>query len=116
METIETVRTPYPLRLAAVVFFLLIASAVTTTAYTRDAPLAVSYVCAQGDRFTVEYREDHARLRHGTGIFVLGKESADEGSRYSDGNLTLWTNGETATLAPDGPTSRGLCVAKEQNV
>lgn len=113
MNTIETVRTPYPLRLAGLALVLLVASALTTTAYTRDAPVAVTYVCEQGDRFTVEHRESHARLRHGTGIFVLGKEDADNGSLYSDGKLTLWTNGEQATLEPSGPTSRGLCVSAD---
>lgn len=115
MNNIETVRTPYPLRFAGFALFLLVASALTTTAYTRDAPMAVTYVCAQGDRFTVEYRENHARLRHGTGIFVLGKEDADDGTRYSDGSLILWTSGAKATLEPSGPTSRGPCVSADHS-
>lgn len=115
MNTVETMRTPFPLRIAGLALFLLLASALTTTAYTRDASMTVTYVCAQGDRFSVEYRENHARLRHGTGIFVLGKEDVDNRARYSDGYLTLWTNGEKATLEPSGPTSRGLCVSTDHS-
>lgn len=116
MNSLQNTRAPYPFRIAGVALFLLVTSALTTTAYTSDAPMPVTYVCAQGDRFTVEYHGQHARLRHGTGVFVLSKEAATDGSRYSDGRLMLWTHGEEATLEPGGPTSRGVCIADEQRV
>lgn len=100
---------PRKIRVLAAGVMLLVAGALAGTAYTRDASAVVAYNCEDGDRFTVEYRQGHVRLRHGTGVFLLGKDESSPDIRFSDGHLILHTSDQSATLEPSGPSPRGIC-------
>src|SRR5574340_1319995 len=65
----------------------------------------VRYVCPDGERFSVEYKRSHARLRNGSGVFSL---TADGGasSRYSDGSLTLSPHDGGVLLQRAGQNTR----------
>lgn len=113
MEDTRILFTP-PSRSRLVLTGLLIAAAgaLAGTAYTRDAATVVTYACDDGDRFDIELRQGHVRLRHGTGVFVLGEDDQTSQPRYSDGRRVLHLSGNTATLEPSGPTPRGGCLSE----
>lgn len=96
-------------RVGAVGVFLITAGALASTAYTHEPNDVAEYNCEDGDRFTVEYRQGHIRLRHGTGVFLLGKDYTDGETRFTDGQMMLNTHGQSATLEPSGPSPRGTC-------
>lgn len=105
---------PTPPRRLAFATALVVAAAVTaTTAYTREQSESREYLCDNGDRFVVDFRQGHVRLRHGSGIFVLGKEVSASGNRYSDGYQELWTKGNEARLERIGFDLRGACRSVE---
>lgn len=82
------------------------------SAYTGDAhdtPRTVRYVCDDGGRFAAEFESGHVRVRSGTGIFMLAREAADGGARYTDGTLMLWTHGSDATFEHAGVAARSRC-------
>lgn len=82
-----------PLLLSITAFAVLAA----TTAMSRATPESVaSFVCDDGDRFIVEYLDDHVRLRHGSGVFALAEIKS--GRVYSDERLVLHTGESRATL------------------
>jgi len=99
-------------RLALTGLLVVAAGALAGTAYTRDAATVVAYACDDGDRFEIELRQGHVRLRHGTGVFVLGEDDRTSHPRFSDGHRTLQVSGNTATLEPSGPTPRGDCFSE----
>ena len=88
---------------------LVLSATLATTAYTRDAVQSVHYACEDGDRFSVEYRGDQVRVRHGIGVFALSTHPDGDPNRFSDGNLVLISNNGIATLKHAGPNSSGNC-------
>lgn len=96
-------------RNAGITLAVLLTATLATTAYTRDSVQSVSYICGDGDRFSVEYRNGQARVRHGIGVFSLTAQSEGEVSRFSDGNLVLVSRNGVATLKHAGPTSSEDC-------
>lgn len=60
------------------------------------------YVCPDGERFSVEYKQSHARLRNGSGVFSLSMDATGMERRYSDGNLILLPHQGGATLRRTG--------------
>lgn len=71
---------------------------------------AVSYVCPDGERFSVEYKRSHARLRNGSGVFSLAADG-DASSRYSDGNLTLSPHDRGVLLQRTGQSTVDDCLS-----
>ncbi|AUN95087.1 hypothetical protein [Pseudazoarcus pumilus] len=68
-----------------------------TTAWTAaSAQSNLNFVCEDGDRFVVEFLEDHVRLRDGSGIFALA--AVVPGKIYSDGRIVLHAGRTRATL------------------
>lgn len=88
---------------------VLLTASLATTAYTRDTVQSVSYLCEHGDRFSVEYRDGQARVRHGIGVFSLATQTEGDVSRFSDGNLVLVSDRGVATLKHAGPSSSENC-------
>jgi hypothetical protein len=99
-------------RLALTGLLIAAAGALAGTAYTRDAATVVTYACEDGDRFEIELRPGHVRLRHGTGVFVLGADDQTSHPRFSDGHRVLHLSGNAATLEPSGPRPRGGCLSE----
>lgn len=73
----------------------------------------VRYVCPDGERFSVEYKRSHARLRNGSGVFSLSADGK-AGGRYSDGNLTLSPHDGGAMLQRAGQAIPDDCVSEAQ--
>ena len=96
-------RAPVRLRLAALSLLLVAAGAVANGAYQRDGR-AVAFVCDGGARFSVEFHREHVRLRSGTGVFALTRDTGGEAEerRYTDGQTVFWTNGQRAGLESIG--------------
>lgn len=88
-------------------FGLLAGSAYTGDAH--DAPRAVRYQCEDGGRFAAEFDAAHVRVRSDTGIFMLVRQPADTGSRYTNGTLVLWTDEHDTTFEHIGVAARTRC-------
>lgn len=96
------------LQLGSLASLLVLAGGLASSAYTRDEARLVSYACPGGEQFTVEYLQDHVRLRTGAGIFALGREPAGSGLRFSDGQTVFRTQAREAMLERPGlPTASG---------
>jgi hypothetical protein len=76
-----------------------------------DEVRSVRYVCPDGERFSVEYKRSHARLRNGSGVFSLSAED-NASDRYSDGNLVLSPHDGGATLQRAGQTTPYDCLSE----
>jgi membrane-bound inhibitor of C-type lysozyme len=87
---------------------LLAATVLATATPSSDASDTVHYACADGERFSVETRNDHLRLRDGSGVFALSTAPAKEGERFTDGNTVFWDLGKEAVLERRGlPAATG---------
>lgn len=104
--TVSSNRLP---RIAMAALAVLLTATLASTAYTRDSTQSVSYLCEDGDRFSVEYRDGQVRVRHGIGVFALTAQADDDYGRFSDGNLVLVSSDGIATLKHAGPTASKNC-------
>lgn len=82
----------------------LVAIGAVSNGIAADDLKSVRYVCPDGERFSVEYKASHARLRNSTGVFSLSADGGTDGHRYSDGNLILSPHDGGATLQRTGQT------------
>ncbi|AYH44178.1 MliC family protein [Azoarcus sp. DN11] len=87
---------------AALSALLIGAISLAGTAWTRDGSHVVSYACAGGEQFTVEYFDAHVRLRTGAGVFALAGKQVSSGERYTDGYTVFTVNGNRAMLERPG--------------
>lgn len=78
--------------------------AASTGIAAADDLQSVRYVCPDGERFSVEYKASHARLRNSTGVFSLSADGGTDSHRYSDGNLILSPHDGGVTLQRNGQT------------
>lgn len=85
-----------------------------STAYTRETSRTVGYACVDGERFTVEYLQDHVRLRTGAGIFALTVTPSGSGEKYSDGYIAFAAKGSKARLERPGLETHTECTALTQ--
>jgi len=81
-----------------------------STAYTRETSRTVGYTCPDGERFTIEYLQDHIRLRTGAGIFALAVEPSGSGEKYSDGHTVFSAKGSHARLERPGLEPHTACT------
>jgi membrane-bound inhibitor of C-type lysozyme len=95
--------------IAALAGLVAAAGMLASTAYTRETPRTIGYVCPDGERFTVEFLQDHIRLRTGVGIFALRSEAAGSGEKYSDGRTVFWSKGSSARLERPGLDAHTDC-------
>ncbi len=115
MHTSKTAAPRLSPRILSAGLAMLATALATGTAYTRDGTAEVAFVCESGTRFSVQFHNDHVRLRNGAGVFSLGLESARTGTRYTDGNNVFWTDGETARLESPGIEQGYRCVPEGQD-
>lgn len=104
-----------PTRIALLSALGAAAMLLANTAYTREASRVV-YACPGGERFTVDYLNDHVRLRTGSGIFALANQPTGSGEKYSDGETIFWANGSDAVLERPGLETRAACKAQERRL
>jgi len=73
---------------------------------TAGGPVTLFYDC-DGRRFTVRVHADTASVMVPDRTFVLLREPAASGEKYSDGSTTFWSKGDEATLTLAGRTYTG---------
>ncbi|WP_168734246.1 MliC family protein [Pseudothauera nasutitermitis] len=90
-----------------------LASATVLTAgvtHARDNTRDMEYQCPSGERFAVEHHSNHVRVRTGSGVFALAPRDGASGAHYSDGGITLWTDGTRAALLRPDMEPSGICT------
>lgn len=87
-----------------------------TTAYTRETSPTIGYSCPDGERFTVEFHQDHVRLRTGAGIFALAADPSAAGEKYSDGYTVFSAKGSQAQLERPGLAPHTNCLPLKQPI
>lgn len=86
-----------------------------TTTHGASELKSARYVCEDGERFSVEYKRTHARLRNGSGVFALSMDGGSGSARrYSDGDLTLVPRDGGATLQRSGQTTTHDCLSESR--
>lgn len=70
------------------------------------------YVCADRQELGVTFQQQGRRalVVAGGWSHLLPAVPAASGAKYSDGRVTLWTKGSTATLEEDGRTTYRDCT------
>jgi len=96
----------FPLQPILLGLAALLALGATTRSIGAEEIKSMRYVCPDGERFSVDYKRSHARLRNGDGVFSLTADGGMDGGtkerRYSDGNLILSPHDGGAILQRPG--------------
>lgn len=87
------------------------AAGLASTSHGASELKSARYVCQDGERFSVEYKRTHARLRNGSGVFALSADGGGNARRYSDGDLTLVPRDGGATLQRSGQSTASDCLS-----
>ena len=90
----------------------LLALGIAGTSIGANEIKSARYFCPDGERFSVEYTHNHARLRNGHGVFSLAADGTAGGHHYSDGNLTLSPHDGGATLQRAGQDTPDDCLSE----
>ena len=91
---------------------------ILTTAFGCSSPKAfksgVIYTCDEGKGFVVEFYEsvDIVFLTTPGKRFYLNRVSSASGTKYSDGDATLWIKEQTAFVEIDGQAEFRNCSVK----
>jgi membrane-bound inhibitor of C-type lysozyme len=74
----------------------------------------ITYTCDGGKSFVVELYEkvDIAFLKIDGKRFYLYRIPSESGTKYSDGNVTLWIKGQSAFVEIEGKTEFKNCSIK----
>jgi len=74
----------------------------------------VTYMCDEGKGFVVEVYEnvDIAFLTTPGKRFYLHRMPSESGTKYSDGNTTLWIKGQNASVEIEGQIEFKNCLVK----
>ena len=87
-----------------------------TQSFAQSDEAPVAFVCDGGNRFSIEFHNSHVRLRSGSGVFSLARESADQnGERYSDGDHVFWTDGNNARLRSHSNKNSVDCAPEQHH-
>lgn len=103
-----------PTNPARLILATFISLAAASAAQGADELKSFRYVCPDGERFSVEYKQSHARLRNGSGVFSLSVDATGRDRRYSDGNLILSPHKGGATLQRSGQATSDDCTSEAQ--
>ena len=93
----------------------LLALGVAGTSIGANDIKSARYVCPDGERFSVDYTRNHARLRNGHGVFSLAADGSAGNRRYSDGNLILSPHDGGATLQRAGHDTADDCLSESHH-
>lgn len=102
------------LRLACLALFFLILTIGLGCSSNKAFKSGITYACDEGKSFVVEFYErvDIAFLTTPGKTFYLHRMSSASGTKYSDGNTTLWIKGENAFVQTNGRTEFNNCSVK----
>lgn len=97
-------------RIGLIAGVFLTATGIATSAYTVEPMMrTTSFICNNGEKISVEFKQDHVRLRNGSGVFALSHTNADGDSAYSDGSLIFINEGDHAQIGRIGAHTRSEC-------
>ena len=101
-------------RLVCLVLFILILTTAFGCSSNKAFKSGITYTCDGGKSFVVELYEqaDIAFLTVSPKRFYLHRMSSESGTKYSDGNTTLWIKGQSAFVEIDGQTEFKNCAGK----
>jgi membrane-bound inhibitor of C-type lysozyme len=82
--------------------------------YEKVFKSGIIYKCDDGKIFVVEIYEkvDMAILKIEERRYVLPRVSSPSGTKYKEGNVTLWIEGEKASIEIEGRTEFKNCTVK----
>jgi membrane-bound inhibitor of C-type lysozyme len=102
------------LRLASLLLFILILNIGFGCSSNKAFKSGVTYACEEGKSFVVELYEsaDIAFLTIAGKRFYLHRVPSESGTRYSDGNTTLWIKGQNAFVEIGGQSEFKNCSLK----
>ena len=99
--------------LAAATLCLVLAGCAVPGPVVTDLPARIDYVCAGNEKLPVARAPERgiaAVLVNGQEIALRGGESAAQ-EKYTDGQFTLYLEGERALLEQNGKVILGPCVS-----
>jgi|GEM_PF-927027 len=102
------------LRLASLLLIILILTIAVGCSSNKAFKSGVTYRCDEGKGFVVEVYEnvDIAFLTTPGKRFYLHRMPSESGTKYSDGNTTLWIRGQIASVEIEGQTEFKNCLVK----
>jgi membrane-bound inhibitor of C-type lysozyme len=97
-----------------VALFILILTVVLGCSSGKAFKSGVTYACDGGRSFTVEIYEkvDMAFLKIEEKRFFLPRVPSASGTKYSEGKVTFWIEGQTAFVEIEGQTEFKNCSVK----
>jgi len=101
-------------RLVCLALFILILTTAFGCSSHKAFKSGVTYTCDERKSFVVELYEnvDIAFLTTPGKRFYLHRVSSASGTKYSDGDTTLWIKGQTAFVEIDGQAEFKNCSVK----
>jgi membrane-bound inhibitor of C-type lysozyme len=101
-------------RLVCLALFILILTTAFGCSSNKAFKSGITYTCDGGKSFVVELYEqaDIAFLMISEKRFYLHRMPSESGTKYSDGNTTLWIIGQSAFVEIDGQTEFKNCSVK----
>lgn len=101
-------------RLVCFILFILILTAVFGCSTNKAFESGITYKCDDGKGFVVELYEkvDIAFLKIEEKRFYLHRMPSESGTKYSDGDTTLWIKGQNAFVEMRGQTEFKNCSVK----
>jgi membrane-bound inhibitor of C-type lysozyme len=101
-------------RWVCLALFILILTAVFGCSSDKAFKSGITYTCDGGKSFVVELYEqvDIAFLTISKKRFYLHRMPSESGTKYSDGNMTLWIIGQSAFVEIEGQTEFKNCSIK----
>jgi membrane-bound inhibitor of C-type lysozyme len=101
-------------RLVYLALFILILTTAFGCSSNKAFKSGITYTCDGGKSFVVELYEqvDIAFLTFSQKRFYLHRMPSGSGTKYSDGNVTLWIIEQSAFVEIDGQTEFKNCSVK----
>ena len=101
-------------RLVCFALFILILTTAFGCSSNKAFKSGITYTCDEGKSFVVELYEqaDIAFLTVSKKRFYLHRMPSESGTRYSDGDTTLWIKGQSALVEIRGQTEFKNCSVK----
>jgi membrane-bound inhibitor of C-type lysozyme len=101
-------------RLLCLALFILVATIVFGCSSDKAFKPGITYTCDEGKSFVVELYEkvDMAFLMIPGKRFYLPRVPSASRTKYSEGNVTLWIEGEKASVEIEGQTEFKNCSIK----
>ncbi|NJO39935.1 MAG: lysozyme inhibitor [Cyanobacteria bacterium CRU_2_1] len=95
-------------------FLLPVAVAIVTLpAEAQQQPTLYSYQCDDGRTFEAEYSSNAATLELDNRSVTLAQIPAASGTRYSDGQITLYSQGNEAFIEVNGDRLYNNCITQD---